>query len=99
MDEDPLICAKRELSEETGYTANKYTQIHKLATTVGFSNEWIYIYLAQDLVKGKQHTDDDEFINLVEMPLSEAVDLVNKGEIFDAKSVVTILIAEKLCKQ
>lgn len=49
--------------------------------------------------KGKQHTDDDEFINLVEMPLSEAVDLVNKGEIFDAKSVVAILIAEKLCKQ
>ncbi len=99
VDEDPLICAKRELSEETGYTANKYTQIHKLATTVGFSNEWIYIYLAQDLVKGKQHTDDDEFINLVEMPLSEAVDLVNKGEIFDAKSVVAILMAEKLCKQ
>ena len=99
VDEDPLICAKRELSEETGYTANKYTQIHKLATTVGFSNEWIYIYLAQDLVKGKQHTDDDEFINLVEMPLSEAVDLVNKGEIFDAKSVVSILMAEKLCQK
>ena len=99
VDEDPLICAKRELSEETGYTANKYTQIHKLATTVGLPNEWIYIYLAQDLVKGKQHTDDDEFINLVEMPLSEAVDLVNKGEIFDAKSVVAILMAEKLCKQ
>ena len=88
-----------KLDEETGYTANKYTQIHKLATTVGFSNEWIYIYLAQDLVKGKQHTDDDEFINLVEMPLSEAVNLVNKGEIFDAKSVVAILMAEKLCKK
>ena len=58
VDEDPLICAKRE-----------------------------------------QHTDDDEFINLVEMPLSEAVDLVNKGEIFDAKSVVSILMAEKLCQK
>ena len=55
-----------------------------------------YIYLAQDLVKGKQHTDDDEFINLVEMPLSEAVDLVNKGEIFDAKSVVAYFNSRKI---
>ena len=43
IDEDPLVCAKRELSEETGYSAEKYTLLHKLATTVGFSNEWIYI--------------------------------------------------------
>ena len=83
VDEDPLVCAKRELSEETGYSAEKYTFLHKLATTVGFSNEWIYIYLADGLTKGKQHTDDDEFINLVEIPLSEAVELVNKGEIYE----------------
>lgn len=96
VNEDPLLCAKRELSEETGYSANKYTKLHQLATTVGFSNEWIHIYLAEDLIKGQQHTDDDEFINLVEMPLSEAVDLVVKGEIFDAKSVTAILMVERL---
>lgn len=96
INEDPLVCAKRELSEETGYSANKYTKLHKLATTVGFSNEWIHIYLAEDLIKGQQHTDDDEFINLVEMPLSEAVDLVIKGEIFDAKSVTAILMVARL---
>lgn len=96
VDEDPLVCAKRELSEETGYSAEKYTLLHKLATTVGFSNEWIYIYLADGLKKGKQHTDDDEFINLVEIPLSEAVQLVNKGEIYDAKTVTAILMVNNL---
>ena len=97
--EDPLLCAKRELSEETGYSAKKYTKLHTLATTVGFSNEWIHIYLAEDLLKGKQHTDDDEFINLVEMPLKDAVDLVAKGEIYDAKSVTAILMVDKLQRE
>lgn len=95
-DEDPLLCAKRELSEETGYSAKSYKLLHKLATTVGFSNEWIYIYMAHDLVKGEQHPDEDEFINLVEMPLEEALHLIEQGEIFDAKSVTAILMVDKL---
>ena len=53
-------------------------------------------YLADGLTKGKQHTDDDEFINLVEIPLSEAVELVNKGEIYDAKTVTAILMVNNL---
>ena len=78
--EDPLVCAVRELSEETGYT------------TVGFSNEYIHIYAAHDLQAGAQHTDDDEFIHVVKMPLEEAVERVKSGEIFDAKSVTAILM-------
>lgn len=96
FDEDPLLCAKRELSEETGYSAEKYTLLHKLATTVGFSNEWIYIYMAENLTRGVQHPDEDEFINLVEIPLDEALTLIQKGEIFDAKSVTAILMVDKL---
>ncbi len=99
IDEDPLVCAKRELSEETGYSAERYTKLHSLATTVGFSNEWIHIYLAEGLTKGKQHPDDDEFINMVVMPLSQALDLVSKGEIYDAKSVTAILMVYKLRRE
>ena len=91
-DEDPIDCAIRELSEETGYSAEKMWKLTAIATTVGFSNEWIHIYAATNLTKGKQHPDDDEFINYVKMPLEEAVDMVKRGEIFDAKSAVGILL-------
>lgn len=92
-DEDPLVCAERELSEETGYTADKIEKLTTIATTVGFSNEYIHLYIATDLHSGKQHTDDDEFINVVKVPLQEAVAMVNDGRIIDAKSVVSILMA------
>ena len=96
--EDPLVCAKRELSEETGFTAGKIYKLTTIATTVGFSNEWIHIYAAEDLKSGKQHPDEDEFINYLKMLLKEAVKMVENGEIFDAKSVVAILLAAKeLC--
>lgn len=92
-DEDPLVCAERELSEETGYTAEKMEKLTTIATTVGFSNEYIHLYLATGLHSGKQHTDADEFINVVKVPLKEAVAMVNDGRIIDAKSVVSILMA------
>lgn len=94
-DEEPLVCATRELSEETGYTAANYQKLTTLATTVGFSNEYIHIYLATDLTSGKQHTDDDEFINVVTMPLSEAMAMIDNGTIYDAKSVTAILMAKR----
>ena len=94
-DEDPLLCAIRELSEETGYQAENITKLTTVATTVGFSNEYIHIYAATGLTAGKQHTDEDEFINVVKMPLSQAVELVTKGEIYDAKSVAAILLLER----
>ncbi|MGP1574194.1 NUDIX domain-containing protein [Selenomonas sp.] len=90
--EDPLACAMRELSEETGYTAKSYEKLTTIGTTVGFSDEYIHIYAARDLQAGEQHTDEDEFIHVVKMPLEEAVQRVKKGEIFDAKSVTAILL-------
>ena len=90
--EDPLVCAVRELSEETGYTAKHWAKLTTIGTTVGFSNEYIHIYAAHDLQAGEQHTDDDEFIHVVKMPLEEAVERVKSGEIFDAKSVTAILM-------
>lgn len=94
--EDPFECAKRELSEETGYTAKEYKYLTKIATTVGFSNEIIYLYAAKGLTAGEQHTDDDEFINLQIVTLDEAVDMVRTGKIIDGKSMVSILMLKDL---
>ena len=63
-DEDPLYCATRELSEETGYQAERIEKLTTIATTVGFSNEYIHLYLAEGLTPGKQHPDEDEFIRI-----------------------------------
>ena len=94
-DEDPLICAERELSEETGYTAGKIWKLTTIATTVGFTNELIHLYAATDLKAGKQHPDDDEFINTVKIPLTAALQLVETGKIVDAKSIISILMLAK----
>ncbi len=91
-DEDPLECAIRELSEETGYTSGNIYKLTTIATTVGFSNEMIHLYAAEDLQEGKQHTDEDEFINVIKVPLSEAMRMVEDGRIIDAKSIISILM-------
>ena len=93
--EDPIECAKRELSEETGYTAGKFWKLTTIATTVGFSDEYIHLYAASDLTPGKIHPDSDEFINAVKIPLTAAVQMVESGKIFDAKSAVSILLLAK----
>lgn len=93
--EDPIICARRELSEETGYTAGKIWKLTTIATTFGFSNEYIHLYAATDLKPGKIHPDDDEFINTVKMPLTAALHLVETGKIIDSKSIISILLLAK----
>ena len=90
--ETPLDCAVRELSEETGYGAECFEKLTTVATTVGFSNEYIHIYVARQLVLGKAHTDEDEFVNVVRMPLQEVVKMVHVGEIMDSKTIIAILM-------
>ena len=96
VDEDPLLCATRELSEETGYKAGKITKLTTIATTVGFSNEVIHLYVAEDLKAGEQHTDEDEFINVVAVPLAEAMEMAQDGRIVDAKSIISILMLARM---
>ena len=93
--EDPLHCARRELSEETGYTAKQYEKLTTIATTVGFSNEYIHLYLARNLSAGSQHTDEDEFVNVVQIPLSEALERIKTGEIIDAKTIISLMMAKE----
>lgn len=93
--EDPTEAALRELSEETGITAGKIESLGAIYTSPAIIDEIIYMYIATDLKQGEQHLDEDEFVNVVKMPLSEAVDMVMHGKIMDAKTETIVLKAEK----
>ena len=98
-EEDPLFCAKRELSEETGYMAQQWEKLTCLETTPGFCNERIHIYLATGLSQGVNHPDEDEFVATVRMPLSEAVERVMSGEFRDGKTALAIMmVANRLAQ-
>ena len=95
-----MDCATRELKEETGYTAGRIEKLTMIATTVGFSNEKIHLYAAEDLTAGEQCPDEDEFIHTVKVTLDEALQMVENGTIMDAKSVTSILmLKERLCRK
>lgn len=96
--EDRLSAAKRELAEETGLTAASWTHLCDTVTTPGFSDELISLYLAQELSSGDSHPDEDEFLNIERIPLKEAVEMVMRGEISDAKTICAVLMADKICK-
>ena len=97
--EDPFLCAKRELEEETGLLAGKWQKMAHVVTTPGFCTERIALYLATDLTQAKAHTDPDEFLSLVKMPLTEAILMVEKGQIVDAKTCLGLLLAQQILNQ
>lgn len=89
--EDPLECGKRELKEETGATAENYIDLCPLYPSPGYVNEIIWCYLATGLTFGEQDTDDDEFLDVLRIPLEKAVQMVLTGEIKDAKTQIAVL--------
>lgn len=89
--EDPLQTAKRELYEETGYTCHEISHIISFYTSPGFANEIIHLYFASDLTSGTQHTDEDEFLDILELTIDEAQQLIEQQEIFDAKTAYAVL--------
>ena len=93
--EDPLVCAKRELEEEIGYSAGKLTFLTNIHPAIGFSNEKMWMYLAEDLILSKQNLDQDEFLELYPLPVDEAIDLISQGKITDVKTVIGILWLDK----
>ena len=96
--EDRLEAAKRELREETGFTAGTWVHLTDLLTTPGFTNELISIYLAKDLKKGETDFDEDEVIDLEKMPLTAACDLVRSGVLNDSKTAIGLLLSESYLK-
>ena len=96
--EDPLVCAQRELSEETGLLADSWRKLTVLETTPGFCNERIHIYLATGLRQGETHPDEDEFVATVRMPLREAVAKVMDGPFRDGKTALAIMMTAAASK-
>ncbi len=84
-------CAMRELEEEAGVRAGRLVALTTIHTTPGFTNEEIHLYAAFDLVRGRAQADEDEFLEVVRLPLSGALAMVRSGEITDGKTLVTIL--------
>jgi len=87
--EDHLLCAQRELEEETGYTARKWSYIRRIHPVISYSTEFIDIYLAEDLVPGNSKLDDEEFLDVFAAPLEQLIAWVEQGEITDVKTTIS----------
>ncbi len=94
--ESPLVCARRELEEETGYGAEQWEPLFSYYSTPGFSDELLYILKASGLKQGQAHTDEEEFIEVVTVPVDEALCMVSRGEIRDAKTIIGILTVNRI---
>lgn len=88
--ERPKDCASRELSEETGLCAEKLELWHVLYPTPGYDNEKIYIYFARGVTQGEAHLDEGEFLNVVFLPVEEALKRIEEDKIRDAKTIVAL---------
>ncbi len=97
-DEDPLVCAKRELLEETGYVSNNFTFLTKIALAPGYSDEVIHLYLAKDITLRKQNLDEDEFLLVEKIPLKKAREMVLNGTIENSIAVAGILFVSNILK-
>lgn len=91
-EEATLPGAKRELLEETGYLAKRWTKIARFYVSPGFLGEWMQVYLAEGLSSGQSAPDEDEYIEHKQIPLSQALEWVDSGKIIDAKSIIAILM-------
>ena len=94
--EEPLAAAKRELAEETGAEAESYVSLGVLDTTPALIDEKIHMYMATGLTYGEMHPDEDEFLSVHKIPMSELVEMVMKGEIRDGKTQIAILKAARI---
>lgn len=93
--EEPLACAIRELSEETGFTAENYVYLGEFYPSPGYCREKLYAYLATGLKKGQAHLDEGEFLDVEKYPLDTLVDMAMNNEIYDAKTIIAVLKAKK----
>ena len=93
--ENPLECARRELTEEIGFFPGKIDKLTFYYSSPGFSNEGIHLYLATELVRQDTPGEEDEFLEVLTMPLTEALDMVMSGEIEDGKTISGLLMVAR----
>ncbi len=88
--EKPLDAAKRELEEETGFRAEKLTPLVNVYPSPGYTDEIIYVYYADSAANSSRHLDEDEFINVQFVPIDKCLEMIECGEICDAKTLAAI---------
>jgi ADP-ribose pyrophosphatase len=99
--EDPLLCAQRELEEETGYVADRWKPLTSIYTTPGFCNERLHLFLAMNVrhsSTGQKLEEGEEDIELVRMPFDSALRMILSSEIVDAKTICGVMLAERVVK-
>lgn len=96
--ERPEVCAIRELREETGYTAGNIQKVIGIHSTPGFSDEILHMFVATSLTRGDACPDEDEFISCRKYTISECIEMVESGQITDAKTIIGIFLADRIQK-
>jgi ADP-ribose pyrophosphatase len=94
--EDRLAAAKRELIEETGFRARKWTKLTRYFASPGFLGEWMQVFLAEDLTAGDSQPEDDERLEIYLVPLSEVLRLIDAGKIRDGKTLVSVMLYARM---
>ena len=97
--EDDLACARRELEEETGYTAAEWREVTTIYPCIGYSDERLAFYLAKGLKEGNHRRDHDEFLEILRVPFGEAMQWVRDGRICETKTVIGLFWLEKMLNE
>ena len=92
-------CARRELEEETGMRAGRLIPLTYIYTTPGFTDETIHLFVATDLEVGEAVHDHDEFLEVIRIPFSEAIEMVKDGRVVDCKSVAILLYVDRFLRR
>ena len=91
--ERPEVGAARELQEELGLVATRLEKLSEFFVSPGFLEEKMWVFLATDFSEGKQNLDDDEILDIVRLPIAEALEMITSGEIQDAKTIIGLMLA------
>jgi ADP-ribose pyrophosphatase len=89
--ESPEACARRELKEETGCSATHFEHLYTMYTTPGFTDEKIHVFIATGLTRGESKLEADEFVEIVTLPMSQALEMIQDGRIADAKTALSLM--------
>lgn len=94
--EDPLACARRELQEETGYSASDWQFVCTIHNAIAYSDEHLDLYLARGLTEGEAKLDDGEFLETFRASVPEMLEMIRRGEVTDVKTVIGTFWLEKI---
>ena len=97
--ESVITCAKRELIEETGFSADRWHSLGEIMPVPGYSNEQIHVFLAASLQSAERDFDEDEIIDVHKIKFEDTIEMIRRGDIQDAKSIAGLFLASEWLKE